>query len=288
MAKSKTVVGGAKTKVLNAVKLIVLSLVLLLYMVPFFLILVNSFKRKITIIKHPLMLIDPKGFSVENYVSAFKEMNYLRAFGNSLIITTVSVLFIVLFASMASYYMARSKTIASRLSFSLIVAAMVIPFQTIMIPLISIYGNMFGMLNMRSTLIFMNIGFGMALAIFIYYGFIRSGVPVSLEEAAIIDGCRPYQVFFKIVFPLLKPTTATLIVLDVLWLWNDYLLPSLILGKKALYTLPLSTYTFYGTYSNDLGKIMAGLVLTILPVIAIYLLLQKQIISGVVAGAVKS
>lgn len=165
---------------------------------------------------------------------------------------------------------------------------MVIPFQTIMIPLISIYGNMFGMLNMKSTLIFMNIGFGMGLAIFIYHGFIRAGIPISLEEAAIIDGCTPYQVFFKIVFPLLKPTTATLIVLDVLWLWNDYLLPSLILGKKTLYTLPLSTYTFYGTYSNDLGKIMAGLVLTILPVIVIYLILQKQIISGVVAGAVKS
>ena len=170
----------------------------------------------------------------------------------------------------------------------MIVAAMVIPFQTIMIPLISIYGNIFGVLNMRLTLIFMNIGFGMGLAIFIYHGFIKSSIPISLEEAAVIEGCTPYQVFFKVVFPLLKPITATLVVLDVLWMWNDYLLPSLILGKKELYTLPLSTYTFYGTYTNDLGKIMAGLVLSILPVIVIYLILQKQIISGVVAGAVKS
>lgn len=288
MARNKSVVGGNKTRILNLVKFTILTVTLLLYMIPFFLILINSFKRKLTIIRYPLKLVDPKGFSAENYISAFKEMNYMRAFGNSLLITAVSVIFIVLFASMAAYLFARSKTIASKISFSLIVAAMVIPFQTIMIPLISIYGNMFGMLNMRSTLIFMNIGFGMGLAIFIYHGFIRSGIPLSLEEAAIIDGCSPYQVFFKIVFPLLKPTTATLIVLDVLWLWNDYLLPSLILGKKILYTLPLSTYTFYGTYSNDLGKIMAGLVLTILPVIVIYLMLQKQIISGVVAGAVKA
>lgn len=288
MRKKSVIVGGNRAKMWNAVKLIVLTFLLLLYMVPFFLILINSFKRKITIVKHPLQLVDPKGFSIENYISAFQEMNYLRAFGNSLLITAVSVIFIVLFASMAAYLFARSKTTASKLSFSLIVAAMVIPFQTIMIPLISIYGSMLGMLNMRSTLIFMNIGFGMGLAIFIYHGFIRSGIPISLEEAAIIDGCTPYQVFFRIVFPLLKPTTATLVVLDVLWLWNDYLLPSLILGKKQLFTLPLSTYTFYGTYSNDLGKIMAGLVLTILPVIVIYLILQKQIISGVVAGAVKS
>ncbi|MTK10273.1 MAG: carbohydrate ABC transporter permease [Hungatella sp.] len=288
MAKGRTVVGGRKAVFMNLMKLVLLTAVLILYMIPFFLILINSFKRKITIIKNPLMLVDPKGFSLDNYSSAFREMNYVRAFGNSLIITFVSVAFIVLFASMAAYFFARTKTFAAKFSFSLIVAAMVIPFQTIMIPLISIYGNMFGMLNMKSTLVFMNIGFGMGLAIFIYYGFIRSGVPISLEEAAIIDGCTPYQLFFKIVFPLLKPTTATLIVLDVLWLWNDYLLPSLILGKKKLYTLPLSTYTFYGTYSSDLGKIMAGLVLTILPVIVIYLILQKQIISGVVAGAVKA
>ncbi|MEY8353499.1 carbohydrate ABC transporter permease [Lachnospiraceae bacterium 54-53] len=288
MAKRGPAAGKTRARVLKSVKYVTLTATLIFYMIPFFLILINSFKRKITIIKHPLKLVDPKGFSAENYIAAFHEMNYVRAFGNSLLITVVSVLFIVLFASMAAYLFARSRTAASRFSFSLIVAAMVIPFQTIMIPLISIYGNMLGMLNMRPTLIFMNIGFGMGLAIFIYYGFIRSGIPLSLEEAAIIDGCSPYQVFFRIVFPLLKPTTATLIVLDVLWLWNDYLLPSLILGKKKLYTLPLSTYTFYGTYSNDLGKIMAGLVLTILPVIVIYLMLQKQIISGVVAGAVKA
>ena len=288
MKRKAVKVGGTKATLMKAIQYIILSLLIIFYMIPFFLIIINSFKRKITIIKHPLTLVDPKGFSIENYFSAFKEMNYLKAFSNSFIITFFSIIFIILLASLAAYYFARSKTKASKISFSLIIAAMVIPFQTIMIPLISIYGNKLGMLNKLYTLIFMNIGFGMGLAIFIYHGFIRTGIPISLEEAAIIDGCTPYQVFFRIVFPLLKPTTATLVVLDVLWIWNDYLLPSLILGKKALYTLPLSTYTFYGTYSNDLGKIMAGLVLTILPVIIIYLILQKQIISGVVAEAVKS
>ena len=281
-------VGGVKAQVLQAVKLIVITFTLLLYMLPFFLIIINYFKSKKTIIRTPLKLIDPDGLSFKNYVEAFKQMDFLKAFGNSLIITCVSLLFIVLFAALAAYYFAREDTKASKICFAAIVAAMVIPFQTLMIPLISIYGAQLNILNRRSTLIFLYIGFGMALAIFIYHGFIRSSIPRSLEEAAIIDGCNRYQTFFLIVFPLLKPTTATLIVLDVFWLWNDYLLPSLILVKKELFTLPLSTYSFYGTYSNDLGKIMAGLVLTILPVIIVFLILQRQIIDGVVAGAVKS
>ncbi len=265
-----------------------LVLLFIAYMTPFFLVIINSFKRKISIIKEPLLLIDEEGIQWDNYISAFEEMNYLTTFTNSFIITVCSVTAIIILASLAAYYFARSKTFGSRFSFSLIVAAMVIPFQTIMIPIVSIYGSKLDILNSRITLIFMYMGFGMALAVFIYHGFIKSGIPISLEEAAVIDGCKPYQVFFKVVLPLLKPTTATIIILDVLWIWNDYLLPSLVLGKKELYTLPLSTYSFYGTYSSDLGKIMAGLVITIIPVIIIYLVLQKQIISGVVAGAVKS
>jgi len=123
--------------------------------------------------------------------------------------------------------------------------------------------------------------------VFMFSGFIKSGVPVSLEEAAYLDGCSKFQTFTKVVFPLLKPTTSTLIILNVLAFWNDYLLPSLVLGKKELYTLPLSTYAFYGTYSADFGTIMAALVLTLAPILILYLFLQKQIISGVVAGAVK-
>ncbi len=285
--KVKTM-GGIQARLWRTVKFLILSVILMGYLVPFFLILINSFKSKKTIIRTPLMLVDPNGLSLSNYTSAFKQMEYMKAFTNSLIITVCSLVFIIFLSSLAAYYFAREDTKASKICFAAIVAAMVIPFQTLMIPLISIYGAKLGMLNKRETLIYLYVGFGMGLAIFVYHSFIRTSIPRSLEEASIIDGCSKYQTFFYIVFPLLKPTTATLIVLDVLWLWNDYLLPSLILGKKALYTLPLSTYVFYGTYSNDLGKIMAGLILTILPVIIIYLILQKQIIDGVVAGAVKS
>ena len=126
------------------------------------------------------------------------------------------------------------------------------------------------------------------MSVFIYQGFIKSGIPLSLEEAAYLDGCTNVQTFFKFVFPLLKPTTATLVILKVLAFWNDYLLPSLVLGKKNLYTLPLSTYCFYGTYSSDYGVLMAALVLTVAPILVLYLFLQKEIIDGVVAGAVKS
>ncbi len=280
--------GKKKLGLSGILKMVILSIMLIVYMTPFFLIIINSFKQKINIIREPLMLIDTKGLQIQNYIDAFEEMNYFVTFSNSFIITAFSVTLIIIFSALAAYYFARSKSFASKVCFTLIVAAMVIPFQTIMIPIVSIYGSQLGMLARRSTLIFMYCGFGMALAIFIYHGFIKTGIPMSLEEAAVIDGCKPYQVFFNVVFPLLKPTTATIIILDVLWIWNDYLLPSLVLTKKDLYTLPLSTYTFYGTYSSDLGKIMAGLVLTIIPVIIIYLILQKQIISGVVAGAVKS
>lgn len=164
---------------------------------------------------------------------------------------------------------------------------MIIPFQAIMIPLVSIYGSGLNILNHRLTLVFMHTGFAMSMSVFIYQGFIKSGIPVSLEEAAYLDGCTKVQTFFKVVFPLLKPTTATLVILNVLAFWNDYLLPSLVLGKKELYTLPLSTYSFYGTYSSDYGVIMAALALTVAPILVLYLFLQRQIIDGVVAGAVK-
>jgi hypothetical protein len=130
-------------------------------------------------------------------------------------------------------------------------------------------------------------GFAMSMSVFMYAGFLKSGVPKSLEEAAYIDGCTKMQTFRMIVFPLLKPTTATLVILNAMQFWNDYLLPSLVLGKKPLYTLPLSTYSFYGTYSSDYGLIMAALVLTLLPILILYFFLQKQIIAGMVAGAVK-
>ena len=188
---------------------------------------------------------------------------------------------------MLAYYMVRHNDKISKLIFALMVASMIIPFQAIMIPLVSIYGGMLNILNHRITLIFMHVGFSMSMTVFMFHGFIRGSVPVALEEAAYIDGFTHRQTFFRIVLPIMKPIISTTVILNVLAFWNDFLLPSLVLTDKKLYTLPLSTYSFYGTYSADYGTIMAGLILCVIPVLILYLVLQKQIINGVVAGAVK-
>lgn len=281
-------VGGTKKLVMDVVKTIFVVFMFLFYMMPFILVIINSLKRKVNIVKNPLMLIDDKGAQLVNYVKAFTEMDFGAAFFNSILITGVSVFLILLCSSMAAYLFVRTNWLACRIFFALIVAYMVVSFQVIMIPLVSIYGNIFGILNSRATLIFMNLGFGTGMAIFMCHGFIKTNVPMALEEAAKIDGCTRLQIFFKIVLPLMKPILSTITILNTLGLWNDYLLPNLVLGKKALYTLPLAIRTFYGTFSNDLGKIMAALVMIVAPIIVVYIFLQKYIIGGVVAGAVKS
>ena len=281
-------VGGTKKLVMDVVKTIFVVFMFLFYMMPFILVIINSLKRKVNIVKNPLMLIDDKGVQLVNYVKAFTEMDFGAAFFNSILITGVSVFLILLCSSMTAYLFVRTNWLACRIFFALIVAYMVVPFQVIMIPLVSIYGNIFGILNSRATLIFMNLGFGTGMAIFMCHGFIKTNVPIALEEAAKIDGCTRLQIFFKVVLPLMKPILSTITILNTLGLWNDYLLPNLVLGKKALYTLPLAIRTFYGTFSNDLGKIMAALVMIVAPIIVVYIFLQKYIIGGVVAGAVKS
>ena len=281
-------VGGTKKLVMDVVKTIFVVFMFLFYMMPFILVIINSLKRKVNIVKNPLMLIDDKGVQLVNYVKAFTEMDFGAAFFNSSMVTGFSVFLILLCSSMTAYLFVRTNWLACRIFFALIVAYMVVPFQVIMIPLVSIYGNIFGILNSRATLIFMNLGFGTGMAIFMCHGFIKTNVPMALEEAAKIDGCTRLQIFFKIVLPLMKPILSTITILNTLGLWNDYLLPNLVLGKKALYTLPLAIRTFYGTFSNDLGKIMAALVMIVAPIIVVYIFLQKYIIGGVVAGAVKS
>ena len=287
MARGASQAGGTKKKVVGIVGFIVIAALFVLYMVPFFVVILNSFKQKRDIITNPLSFIAEKGYTLENYVRAFEKMDFLKAFGNSLFVTCLSTLLVVIIASMTAYYFSRANNWFSKIFFALMIAAMIIPFQAIMIPLVSIYGANLNLLNHKLTLVFMHTGFAMSMSVFIYQGFIKSGIPASLEEAAYLDGCTKVQTFFKVVFPLLKPTTATLVILNVLAFWNDYLLPSLVLGKKELYTLPLSTYVFYGTYSANYGVIMAALVLTVAPIVILDLFLQKQIIDGVVAGAVK-
>lgn len=281
-------VGGMRQKVLNIAKLIIMVVMFVLYMIPFVLVFLNSFKVKRDIIQNPFSVITKMGYTFDNYIKAFQKMNFLKVFGNSFFVTGLSTVCVILLASMTAYYFIRAKNTFSKIFFALMAVSMIIPFQAIMIPLVSIYGAGLQALNHRITLVFMHTGFAMSMSVFIFQGFIKSSVPIVLEEAAYLDGCNKVQTFFKVVFPLLKPTTATLVILNVLAFWNDYLLPSLVLGKKELYTLPLSTYIFYGTYSADYGVIMAALVLTISPILILYLFLQKYIIDGVVAGAVKS
>lgn len=281
-------VGGAKKKASGIIGTIFSYVLFLFFMMPFVLIILNSFKAKTDIIRNPFSFVTEKGYSFANYVKAFSKMNFIRAFGNSLFVTGLSTIAVIVLASMTAYYFVRAKNALSKIFFGLMAISMIIPFQAIMIPLVSIYGAQLNMLNHRMTLVFMHTGFAISMSVFIYQGFIRSGIPISLEEAAYIDGCSDLKAFWNIVFPLLKPTTSTLVILNIMAFWNDYLLPSLVLSDKKLLTLPLSTYTFYGTYSADYGTIMAALVLTVTPLLIVYIFLQREIISGVVAGAVKS
>ncbi|MGN0294521.1 MAG: carbohydrate ABC transporter permease, partial [Lachnospiraceae bacterium] len=283
---NQNMIGGKKKKVTNLISMIVLIVVFIAYMFPFIMVVINSLKQKRDIIKSPFSwLFTIKGLSFDNFVKAFTQMDFLNAFKNSLIVTVSATVFVTILAAMLAYYIVRNNNLISKITFALMVASMIIPFQAIMIPLVSIYGGTLNILNHRLTLIFMHTGFSMAMTVFMFHGFIRGNVPAALEEAAYIDGCTHTQTFFRIVLPLLKPIISTTVILNALAFWNDFLLPSLVLTDKKLLTLPLSTYSFYGTYSADYGTIMAGLLLCVVPILILYVALQKQIIGGVVAGA---
>ena len=281
-------IGGTKRKVTNGLAMAGLIIIFIAYMFPFIMVVINSLKEKRDIIKSPFSwLFTIKGLSFDNFVKAFTQMDFLNAFKNSLIVTVSSTVLVTLLAAMLAYYIVRHNNKISKITFALMVASMIIPFQAIMIPLVSIYGGTLNVLNHRITLIFMHTGFSMAMSVFMFHGFIKGNIPIALEEAANIDGCTNVQTFFQIVLPLLKPIISTMVILNSLAFWNDYLLPSLVLTDSKLLTLPLSTYSFYGTYSADYGTIMAGLLLCVIPILVLYVALQKQIIGGVVSGAVK-
>ncbi len=264
-------------------KYLVVGILFILFIVPFYLMVINSFKTTQEFVSNPFALPDSIDFT--NYFSAFEKMKFMNAISNSAIITSVSVVLLLLTSSMAAYFLVRHKWKINKIIFAILVASMIVPFQAIMIPLVSIYGKL-DLMNSKWILIFMYMGFGQAFAIFIFHGFIKN-IPLEMEEAALIDGCNKMQSFFKIVFPLLKPVMITVLILDVLWIWNDYLLPSLVLLSPTERTLPLSTYSFFSSYSVDFAPLMAGIVLTILPVLVVYLFCQKQIVKGVVQGAIK-
>lgn len=274
-------------KVRHIVSITILVLLFICFIFPFFLVIINVFKVKADITSNPLALIGEHGFTLQNFPEAMKKMNFWTSFFNSTIITVCSTAITILLASMTAYVIVRNKWKACGLLFSLMIASMVIPFQVLMIPLVSLYGGILGILNHRMTLIFMHVGFSLSMATFMFHGAIRTNVSVALEEAATIDGCTRWQTYWQIVFPLLKPTIATVAIIDAMAFWNDYLLPSLVLAKKELYTIPIATQVFYGTYSTDIGLIMAALLLAMLPILILYVFLQRYIVEGVTSGAVK-
>lgn len=286
MKKEKTSgAGKVKSILLNAVVIILC----LCYLFPVYIILVNSFKSRSDLYENILSF--PSKFSFQYYAEAMDKMNFLKAFCNSLIVTIISIIIIVALASMTAWMLVRSNNIISKILFNVFVATMLIPFQTLMMPLMQEAGWIrdtlkLPVLDTLGGLIFMYVGFGASMAVFLYHGFVKS-VPVALEEAATIDGCSKLGVFWKIVFPILKPATMTVIILDVIWIWNDYLLPSLVLTSKDNRTIPLSTASFFGQFTIQWNMAMAGLMLTIIPVIIFYLCAQKYIIKGVASGAVK-
>lgn len=276
-------------RICNTVFSILVMVLGIVYLSPVYIVIVNSFKSRSELYENILAL--PTNFSFEYYAEAMKKMEFLNAFKNSLIVTVISIVCLIVLASMTAWMLVRVPNRLSKILFNVFVATMLIPFQTLMMPLMQEMGWIRDTLKIPMTdtlggLIFMCIGFGASMAVFLYHGFVKS-IPISLEEAATLDGCNKFGVFWKIVFPMLKPTTITVMILDVIWIWNDYLLPSLALSSKANRTIPLSTASFFGQFTIQWNMAMAGLTLTIIPVIIFYLFAQKYIIKGVASGAVK-
>ena len=270
-------------------KEILLVLAALTFLSPIYILIVNSFKDRAQLYENVLAL--PETLTFEHYSRVIDRMNFLTPFKTSLIITINAVVFIVVLSSMTAWMLARNDHALSRIILMTLIATMLIPFQTIMMPLIQFMDQIMRstgipMLNTRGGLIFMHIGFNASLAVFLYHGFVKS-IPISLEESAAIDGANKFQIFWRIIFPILKPITVTVIILNVIQIWNDYLLPSLVLTDKGLRTIPLATFYFFGEFTIQWNQAMAGLVLTIIPVVIFYAAAQKHIIKGIAEGAVK-
>lgn len=270
----------------NNVIFFVLLALSVLFLVPIIIVIINSFKSRIYISSQPLKLPNAETFvALENYINGVTSSDFFSAFLRSLFITVVSVILIVLFASMAAWYIVRSNSKITKGIYYMLVFSMIVPFQMVMYTMTYVTNranldNVFG-------ITFVYLGFGAGLSVFMLCGFIKS-IPLEIEEAAMIDGASPIQAFFTVVFPMLKPTAITVAILNTMWIWNDYLLPYLVLGSDKK-TIPVAIQlAMQGAYgSTDYGGFMAMLVLAIVPIIIFYIFCQKYIITGVVAGAVK-
>lgn len=254
------------------------------FLSPLYIAFTNSFKTQKGIYMDTIGLPSKDVFTLGNYVQAFKDLDFFHSFMNSLLITTSSTVLIIIFSSMAAWVLVRSKTKISKFLFFLFAAAMLIPFQSVMLPLINLMGKLH-LLN-PVGLVFMYVGFGSSLSIIMYHGFIKN-IPLELEEAATIDGCNKFQTFWLIVFPLLKPITVTVSILNAMWVWNDFLLPQLVINKPEWQTLPLKMFYFFGQYSKKWNLALAGLVLAMIPIIIFYFFAQKHIVKGITQGSIK-
>lgn len=259
------------------------TLIFALFLIPFYIVIVNAFKSNKEIINNALAL--PKSLDFSAITDAFEKMNYVQTFANSLFITVISVALTIIVAAMCAYLFARKNWKVNQIVFMIMVVSMIIPFQTIMIPLVKNFSSL-GIMNSRLTMILFYIGANTPMAVFMFHGFMKS-IPYELEEAAKIDGCTQVGIFTRIILPLLKPIASTVFILNFLGTWNDFLAPFIILTDNSKKTLPLMTYMFTGQYFTDYALVLAGLILTMLPILIVYIVMQKNIIEGVAQGAVK-
>ena len=274
-----------ENKYLRALGSLLLGLLAIAFLLPILIVLLNSFKGQFYISDAPFELPSAQTFAgLTNYLSGLEKTGFIQAFFYSLFITVVSVAVIILFTAMTAWYLAREKSRFSKLLYYLFVFSMIVPFQMIMFTMSKI-ANLLKLDNPLG-IILIYLGFGAGLSIFIFTGFVKS-IPLEIEEAAYVDGCSPPRLFFSVIFPILRPTAVTIAILNTMWIWNDYLLPYLVIGNKYK-TIPIAVQYLQGGYgSRDMGALMAMLVLAIIPIVIFYGVCQRYIIQGVVAGAVK-
>lgn len=278
---------SSKSKSANKVIFVFLCVFAVAILYPLLFILNNSFKGKFFISSDPFGLPTGETFvGLTNYVNGLIKTGLLNAIGWSFFITIISVALIIFFTSMTAYYITRVKSTYSTVLYYMFVFSMIVPFQMVMFTMTSL-ADKFHLRNPLGMCL-LYLGFGAGLSVFMFAGFVKS-IPIEIEEAAMIDGCNPLQTFFGVVFPILKPTAITVAILNAMWIWNDFLLPYLVIGVSTKYkTIPVVVQMLVGSNGNkDLGALMAMLVLSIIPIIIFYLTCQKYIIEGVVAGAVK-
>ena len=276
-----------KNNVSNNIIFLVLCGLVVVFLAPIIFIMINSFKGKFFISDNPFSFPTAETFvGITNYINGLEKTGFLSAMGWSFFITILSVICILLFTSMTAYYITRVKSKITSAIYYAFVFSMIVPFQMVMFPMVKLADTL--QLANPLGMVALYLGFGSGLSVFMFSGFIKS-IPLEVEEAAMIDGCNPLQTFFHIVLPILKPTAITVAILNAMWIWNDYLLPYLVIGLSTEYkTIPVVIQMLVGSNGNrDMGAMMAMLVLAIIPIIVFYLMCQKHIIEGVVAGAVK-